>query len=153
MARAWSSATGRRSSSLTQGLVTSFAPTIGLGRDNMCKSQAQSPKIIAAMKRWRWWALFLLLYISADFCDPSIPGVFFFDSSHFFMDGIVEAKALSSAGMTGAPSATPTADQAVTPSLPPRLVLARADVPKFCWWRPMKCDCLSSSGSRSPEDH
>jgi hypothetical protein len=40
----------------------------------------------------RCWLLLLLLYIGADFLDPSIPGVFFLDNHALFLDGAVEAK-------------------------------------------------------------
>lgn len=32
--------------------------------------------------------LALVLYLSADYCDPSIPGVFSFGTQSFFVDGV-----------------------------------------------------------------
>jgi hypothetical protein len=37
-------------------------------------------------------ALALLTYVIADFSDPSVPGVFFFDSEQLFIDGVVPTK-------------------------------------------------------------
>jgi hypothetical protein len=37
-------------------------------------------------------ALVLLLYVAADFMDPSIPGVFFFDGGVLFVDGVIQLK-------------------------------------------------------------
>jgi len=34
----------------------------------------------------------VVLYLAADFMDPSIPGVFFFDSKELFVDGAVQVK-------------------------------------------------------------
>lgn len=53
------------------------------------------PFIKPAMPRFRFprrWAILLLLYIAADFMDPSIPGAFFFDSGVLFVDGVVQVK-------------------------------------------------------------
>src|SRR5215475_8975797 len=105
------------------------------------------------MKRSRWGVLFVVLYLALDFCDPSVPGVFFFDSTHLFMDSVVEVKALDSMGVSVAPSGPSTSGSTVTPSPAPRIAGAVPDVPKLCWRQPMKRDCLLSSASRSPEDH
>jgi hypothetical protein len=105
------------------------------------------------MKRSQGLAFFVLLYIGLDFCDPSVPGVFFFDSSHLFMDGVVEVKALDSTGMSPTPSETAAAAGVVTPSPAPRIVLAVAVAEKLRNWRPTKRDCLLSSAAQSPEDH
>jgi hypothetical protein len=34
----------------------------------------------------------LLLYLGADYCDPAIPGVFFFDTDSFFVDAAVQQR-------------------------------------------------------------
>lgn len=104
------------------------------------------------MKRWRGWALFMLLYVGVDFCDPSIPGVFFFDSSNLFMDGIVQAKALDSPAKSLEPSPARAVDGTVTPLPAPRIVFVPADGSKSCWWRPMKRGCLLSSAAPDSED-
>ena len=36
--------------------------------------------------------LLLLFYITADFIDPSVPGVFFFDNDTLFVDGAIQFK-------------------------------------------------------------
>ena len=42
--------------------------------------------------RFRLLAVALLSYVVADLTDPSIPGVFFFDSDQLFLDGVVSVK-------------------------------------------------------------
>ncbi len=42
------------------------------------------------MKVGKRFALLLLVYISLDFLDPSIPGVFFFDAEQLFVDTAIE---------------------------------------------------------------
>ena len=44
------------------------------------------------MRASRLSAMLFLLYIAMDFCDPSIPGVFFLDNDALFADGIVNVK-------------------------------------------------------------
>jgi len=47
------------------------------------------------MRSWtisRRFVLLILLYIGADFLDPSLPGVFFLDNQALFVDGAVQAK-------------------------------------------------------------
>jgi len=39
--------------------------------------------------------LLLLLYITADFMDPLVPGVFFFDNDALFVDGAIQFKSTS----------------------------------------------------------
>jgi hypothetical protein len=43
--------------------------------------------------KWsRALAIVILLYVGGDLLDPSIRGVFFFDSAHFFMDGAIHQR-------------------------------------------------------------
>jgi hypothetical protein len=42
----------------------------------------------AAMPLRRALTLVLLLYLTMDYCDPSVPGVFFFDSEALFMESV-----------------------------------------------------------------
>jgi hypothetical protein len=42
------------------------------------------------MSVFRLLALAILLYITADFVDPMIPGVFSFDADQFFVDSVVQ---------------------------------------------------------------
>ena len=44
------------------------------------------------MRISRNWAFLMLLYISADFVDPSVPGVFFLDNESLFVDSVIQAK-------------------------------------------------------------
>jgi hypothetical protein len=46
--------------------------------------------------------LLLLLYVVVDFTDPSIPGVFFFDSSLLFVDSAIQLKSGASTHRTAA---------------------------------------------------
>jgi hypothetical protein len=45
-------------------------------------------------------ALFLLLYVTADFMDPLTPGVFSFEEDALFVDGVVQLKSSASADLT-----------------------------------------------------
>jgi hypothetical protein len=55
---------------------------------------------MTSSRLFRRWTLLLLLYIVADFADPSIPGVFFFDSGALFIDGVVQVKSSASDDVT-----------------------------------------------------
>lgn len=44
----------------------------------------------------RHWALLLMLYVAIDFMNPTLPGVFYFDSGTLFVDGVVQAKSTTS---------------------------------------------------------
>jgi len=41
------------------------------------------------MRTGRLWPLLLLLYVVIDFSDPSIPGVFFFETDQLFVEAAV----------------------------------------------------------------
>lgn len=41
------------------------------------------------MNRGRLWTVLLVLYITADYLDPTLPGVFFLGSATLFMDSVV----------------------------------------------------------------
>ena len=48
------------------------------------------------LSRWRprhLFALFFLLYVTADLMDPSTPGAFSFEADPLFVDGVVRCKA------------------------------------------------------------
>lgn len=103
----------------------------------------------------RRWALLVILYVAADFMDPSIPGVFFFDGKELFVDGVIQVKSNASRdlGATeppmlfGGAAAYDDEDEAVKvhaftrPSLPPQ---AR--------WNNLKHDDSASFASSSPPD-
>src|SRR5688572_2987009 len=40
----------------------------------------------------------LLLYLASDYCDPSIPGVFWFDTESFFVDAAVAQRGVVTGG-------------------------------------------------------
>ena len=50
--------------------------------------------------------LLALLYLAADLMDPSIRGVFFFESEQLFVDGVAQMK--TAAAQNPRPEATPT---------------------------------------------
>jgi hypothetical protein len=54
----------------------------------------------------------VLLYVTADYCDPSVPGVFFFETESYFVDS-TEAR----------PAMPPLASPAMCAMLPVRDVL------------------------------
>jgi len=106
--------------------------------------------------RWlaRHWVLLLTLYLGVDFMDPSIPGVFFFETEALFMDGVVEAKSTTACDLAVAePAAGVDWAEAVDTAAPaqrcadaPRLVLPH--------WRgrPLKHDDSPSFASPSSPD-
>ena len=59
------------------------------------------------MRRLRPWALLLVVYLGADFLDPSVPGIFFLDRDRLFVDSVVEVK----------PTFSPLAPQHATPGV------------------------------------
>jgi len=44
------------------------------------------------MTVFRAVAIAVLMHVGADFLDPSVPGVFFFDARDLFVDGAVQSK-------------------------------------------------------------
>jgi hypothetical protein len=57
---------------------------------------------MTSLRPARHWLLLLLLYVAIDFMDPSIPGVFCFDTEFFFVDGVVHAKLDASRNLVAA---------------------------------------------------
>jgi hypothetical protein len=99
----------------------------------------------------RHWALLLVLYILADFSDPSIPGVFVFDSGALFVDGVVQVKSNAVRGVTPAPMprahlTSSDADQDETTNM---RAVTRPVVPTRPTWTNLKRDD-SASFSSSP---
>ena len=73
-------------------------------------------------------ALPLLIYITLDFLDPAIPGVFFFDSDQLFVDGVVQV-ATDSNGERAPDrhsAAFDSSSDAIQVSRPPRIALSPA---------------------------
>jgi hypothetical protein len=107
------------------------------------------------MRVCRSWTLLILVYITVDFLDPSIPGVFFLDNDALFVDSVVHPKQVSS--VLPAPvsrAALPidiARDAGVRTALGPALTgVGRVDRGA----RPLARRHLpSSSPSSSPEDH
>jgi hypothetical protein len=85
------------------------------------------------MRTGRFWPLLLLLYVTVDFTDPSIPGVFFFETDHLFVEATVTlAKATPS---TVTPASSPSsvdngrsAREAVVPARAVRSSSRRVDL-------------------------
>jgi hypothetical protein len=94
-----------------------------------------------------------LLYIAADFMDPSIPGVFFFDSDELFVDGAVQFKSHTSKDLA-----------VTTPTLFGRSggvgadkvsivrVSTRPSLPRHTHWKALKHDDSASFALASPAD-
>jgi hypothetical protein len=73
------------------------------------------------MRTGRFWPLLLLLYVVVDFADPSIPGVFFFETDQLFVEAAVTlAKATTSTVMPAAsPRSVDSGRGGREPSVPP----------------------------------
>jgi hypothetical protein len=100
----------------------------------------------------RRWLLLLLLYVAIDFMDPSIPGVFFFDTEFFFVDGVVQAKSNAFSNLA---AAQPTALRAAVDyddEVPRVNRQASARAPAQTHWKRLKHDDSASFGSVSPAD-
>jgi hypothetical protein len=64
-----------------------------------------------------------LLYVGADFLDPSIPGVFFLDNDALYVDGVVQTKGQPS--LTPAHHGPPPDPAGLTQVVSPRLAPSR----------------------------
>jgi hypothetical protein len=102
----------------------------------------------------RYCALLVFVYITADFMNPSVPGVFFFDNDAFFVDGVIQVKSNASADRT------PTepkpfafwADYVDTSSAAKVRAVARPTRPQHLLWKNLKRDDSRSFASSSPPD-
>ena len=101
--------------------------------------------------------LLALLYIAADFMDPSIPGVFFFDADQLFIDGAVQAK--TSVTHDARPEVTPAMGSGANEDPQPSVAalprsMRRADRIGHSPRRGLTLDRLQSRGPSSlSEDH
>jgi len=100
----------------------------------------------------RHWTLLLLIYIIADFTDPSVPGVFFFDNDALFVDGAVQAKSDTTHLVTPelVPLGGPAHDGEIAAAT--RQVVSRPSRPQCLSWKNLKRDDSSSFESASPPD-
>ena len=103
----------------------------------------------------RHWPLLLILYVVADFVDPSIPGVFFFESKQLFVDGVIQAK--SSAPSRDVVATEPPmlfGDSAAYDNNVALKVHAFAHLSPFrqAHWNNLKHDDSASFASSSPPD-
>jgi len=100
------------------------------------------------------WVLLLFLYVAADFMDPSIPGVFFFDRERLFVDGVVQLKSHASRDLT-APEPTlfgrSTGYRVENVAATVR-VSTRPSLPRQAPWKNLKHDDSGSYASSSPSD-
>jgi hypothetical protein len=98
-------------------------------------------------------ALLLLLYITADFMDPSIPGVFSFENDALFVDGVVQLKSSASADLTPTAPLMPSAGPADRDDAAAKVrVVARPLRPQHALWKNLKHDDSASFASSSPPD-
>ncbi len=98
--------------------------------------------------------LLLLLYITADFIDPSVPGVFFFDNDVLFVDGVIQFKSDASTDRTPLepmPLGLP-ADCDDENSAAKVRAGARPLRPQHVLWKNLKHDDSASFASSSPPD-
>jgi len=98
----------------------------------------------------QFFKLFLLIYITADFLDPSIPAVFFFEGN-IFIDGVVRAKTTAgSAGedlaMEPMPSGAPADSDDGTAAIKVRTV-TRSLRPQQVVWKDLNHDDSDSPSS------
>jgi hypothetical protein len=103
----------------------------------------------------RHWALLLLLYVAADFMDPSIPGVFFFDGGVLFIDGVVQLKSNSSTNLATTepmPFGGSPADYDDKNATAKVRAVSRPSLPKQALWKNLKHDDSASFASSSPPD-
>jgi hypothetical protein len=101
----------------------------------------------------RHWTLLLLIYITVDFMDPSIPGVFFFGSDELFVDGAIQAKSDASTHLATpepVPFQEPTHDSEDIAAK--RQVVSRSSGPQYLSWKNLKHDDSSSFACSSPPD-
>jgi hypothetical protein len=107
------------------------------------------------LRLFRYWTLLLLLYVAADFMDPSIPGVFFFDSGTvLFVDGVVQLKANASTHLATPeriPSGGP-ADYDDKSAAARVRAVSRPSLPQRVPWKNLKHDDSASFASSSPPD-
>lgn len=98
--------------------------------------------------------LLLLLYVTADFMDPSVPGVFFFDNDVLFVDGVVQLKSNASADLTPTEpmplgGSADCDDQNAAAKVSAG---ARPPRPQHVLWKNLKHDDSASFASSSPPD-
>jgi hypothetical protein len=101
----------------------------------------------------RHWALLLLIYLAADVMDPSIRGVFFFDSGVLFVDGVVQVKSKTSAHhATTEPMPFESLAHGGRDAGAKLQVVSRPSRPQYLPWKNLKRDDSSSFASSSPPD-
>jgi hypothetical protein len=98
-------------------------------------------------------ALLLLLYVTADFMDPSIPGVFSFANDALFVDGVVKSNVSADLTLTAPmmPSGGPADCDDENAAAKVRIV-ARPLRPRHVLWKNLKHDDSASFASSSPPD-
>jgi hypothetical protein len=106
------------------------------------------------MRRLRPWAFLLVLYMGADFLDPAVPGIFFFDHDQLFLDGVVELKPIASplAPHQPTPGSGGRAVEVARRPTPGRPVVLSSS-PKPARWASARRVESSSPSPPSPDDH
>jgi hypothetical protein len=98
--------------------------------------------------------LLLLLYVTADFMDPSIPGVFFFDNDVLFVDGAIQFKSDASTDLTPT-EPIPFGGQAYCDdenATAKARAIAQPSRSQRVLWKNLKHDDSASFASSSPPD-
>jgi hypothetical protein len=110
-------------------------------------------KIARMRASGRVWTLLLMLYIFGDVLDPSVPGIFFFESDQLFIDGVVDHAKHRSAGDVWAEASAPLPVASV--SSPSAHAVQTAPMPRaprtVTWHRHTARDRLSALASS--DDH
>lgn len=100
-------------------------------------------------------ALFVLVYVTADFADPLTPGVFFFEKDVLFVDGVVQLKSDASTPLMPLPPMVPSERPAGADDENTAVNMstaARRVRPAPLLWKNQKHDDSASSASASPPD-
>jgi hypothetical protein len=99
--------------------------------------------------------LLLLLYVTADFMNPSIPGAFSFENNDLFVDGVAQLKSNALADLTPTASMMPLgrpADCDDENTAATARTVARPSRPRHMFWKNLKHDDSASFASSSPPD-
>lgn len=96
--------------------------------------------------------MLLLLYVALDFSDPSVPGIFFFESEHFFVDAVI-TKANTQGPVISVAAPVPLSVMLIAPKRDSRVPLQiRHTAPSQVPRAHLKRDLTSSSSSASASE-
>ena len=104
--------------------------------------------------RYRWLALFVLLYLAWDFADPAVPGVFVFNADQCF-DATSEKRLPPEFKPVALPTLMPQGGRlAATPVVTAASVLSYGPERSVCFTGlTLRLPAQEPDSPRSPEDH